>query len=168
MAREVKQTETDKYLIQFMDFMQFTSLSSENGIFIEFQAFLGRNDCVTRLNVIFCEKNVVFRVKNEFWGTFPSLTAAQSPIKVKYSQELQMRPGQSQLQIRSDEPQIRRVAVEAVHADNQVNATGRERAELVADMKVRHLRCELREIGVNRSGITDLLAEFFSTLFELH
>ena len=57
-----------------------------------------------------------------------------------------MRSGKTQFQVRLDQTKISRVAIETVHADNQMSSFRREQPVLVADVEVRHGRGQGRII----------------------
>lgn len=61
-------------------------------------------------------------------------------------EKIQVRPGQTQFQIRLDETEIGGVAVETVDAYDEVRTLRREEAILVADVEVRQSRGQGRII----------------------
>lgn len=56
-------------------------------------------------------------------------------------EKLEVGARQAQLKIRLNEAQIRRVAVQAVHAHHEMQALWREHTVLFADVEVRQSRC---------------------------
>ena len=85
------------------------------------------------------------------WPIFKKLASKVAHLVSFRHEEVQVVTRQGHLQVGLDEPQVGRVSLESVDADDEVEVPANGAAVLVAVVEVRHRRRKPRDVAANKN-----------------